>query len=59
VFYMVDSDNYPVWLLPVSKEQADAMIASGEAYASMSAEHYSLLWASRFGAPARWLVVPR
>lgn len=59
MFYLVDSDQFPVWLEPVDKATASEWIARGDASSMMPAEPYQLTWASRHGAPARWYIFPR
>ena len=59
MFYAVDSDIRPVRLDKLTREEAQALIDSGEAREMMSANAYQLVWAKRHGAPARWFVFPR
>lgn len=59
MFYLVDSDQFPVWLEPVDATLADASIAKGEAHAKLPASAFTLTWAVRHGQPARWYLFPR
>jgi hypothetical protein len=58
MYYAVDSNNWPVWLEPVTKAEGDRMILSGEAWALMPAESFRLVYATRHGL-SRWWVFPR
>ena len=57
-FWIVDSNLYPVWHKRVDRATADDWIERGEAWGTLPAHLYDLVWAKRHGVPARWLLFP-
>lgn len=54
MFWLVDSDQFPVWLEPVNETTANEWLARGDAANKLPAAAFTLTWAARHGQPARY-----
>jgi hypothetical protein len=58
MFWLVDSDQFPVCLERVNEATATDWLNRGEATAKLPASAFDLVWAKRHNVAARWYLFP-